>query len=117
MIIILEAGVNARSGTGIVVVDLDGDGDERTGWNIFYLHVATDRSVEAGSLVNAGDSIGHPSCEGKSVQANGTHIHIARKYNGEWVPADGTLVSIWMVGSLTMDQNNIWVHLPRAVKQ
>jgi len=29
----------------------------------------------------------HPSCEGG--KATGTHIHIARKYNGEWIPADG----------------------------
>ncbi|MCA1954005.1 MAG: hypothetical protein LDL12_02540, partial [Anaerolinea sp.] len=30
-----------------------------------------------------------PSCEGG--QATGTHVHIARKYNGEWVLADGPL--------------------------
>jgi hypothetical protein len=23
--------------------------------------------------------------------ANGTHVHIARKFNGEWIPADGKL--------------------------
>ncbi len=34
-----------------------------------------------------GDPIGHPSCEGGS--ATGTHVHIARKYNGEWIPASG----------------------------
>jgi len=84
-------GVVARSEAGIVVLDLDGDGDERTGWNIIYLHVAIDGRVTAGTRVNAGDSIGHPSCEGRGVIANGTHVHIARKYNGEWIPAGGTL--------------------------
>ena len=75
--------------TGKIVLDLDGDGDERTGWDIFYLHLATDGRVPAGAVLKAGDPVGHPSCEGGS--ATGTHVHIARKYNGEWIPADGTL--------------------------
>ncbi|MFC2064497.1 LysM peptidoglycan-binding domain-containing M23 family metallopeptidase [Chloroflexota bacterium] len=78
-----------RSETGIVVLDLDGDGDERTGWNIFYLHIGTDGRISQGELVKQGDRIGHPSCEGG--RTTGTHIHIARKYNGEWIPASGTL--------------------------
>ncbi|MEN6300228.1 MAG: hypothetical protein ABFD51_10050, partial [Anaerolineaceae bacterium] len=82
-------GVVVRSETGIVVLDLDGDGDERTGWNIFYLHVATDGRVPLGVQLNTGDRIGHPSCEGGT--ATGTHIHIARKYNGEWILADSVL--------------------------
>lgn len=85
----VAAGVIARSETGIVVLDLDGDGDERTGWSIFYLHVGTDGRVPAGVQVQAGDPIGHPSCEGGKT--TGTHVHIARKYNGEWILADGTL--------------------------
>jgi LasA protease len=47
--------------------------------------------------VDAGDHIGHPSCEGG--MATGTHLHIARKYNGEWVGAGGALpfvLSGWM---------------------
>ncbi len=82
-------GVIARTGEGIAVLDLDGDGDERTGWVIFYLHLATDSIVPAGSKLKAGDPIGHPSCEGG--HATGTHVHIARKYNGEWLQADGIL--------------------------
>ena len=78
-----------RSEPGIIVLDLDGDLDERTGWNIFYLHVATEGRSTVGSQLKAGDPIGHPSCEGGN--ATGTHIHIARKYNGEWIPADGAL--------------------------
>jgi LasA protease len=85
----LADGIIVRSETGIVVLDLDKDGNERTGWNIFYLHVATDGRITVGTHVQAGDPIGHPSCEGG--RATGTHIHIARKYNGEWLPADGTL--------------------------
>ena len=72
-----------------VVLDLDKDGDERTGWVLFYLHTATEGRVQVGREVHAGEIIGFPSCEGGS--STGTHIHIARKYNGEWIPAGGTL--------------------------
>jgi LasA protease len=37
--------------------------------------------------VEQGDHIGHPSC--LAGTATGTHVHIARKYNGEWIPANG----------------------------
>ncbi len=90
-VIALADGVIARSEIGILLLDLDGDGDERTGWNIFYLHAASNDRAVAGTYVHAGDKLGHPSCEGRGALANGTHIHIARKYNGEWIPADGTL--------------------------
>lgn len=82
-------GVVARSETGEVVLDLDGDGDERTGWAIFYLHVGTEGRAPLGAQLKAGDPVGYPSCEGGT--STGTHIHIARKYNGEWIPAEGTL--------------------------
>lgn len=82
-------GTVVRNDTGVAVLDLDGDGDERTGWVIFYLHLATDGLARAGTKLKAGDPIGHPSCEGG--HATGTHVHIARKYNGEWIQADGLL--------------------------
>jgi len=82
-------GVVARSETGVVVLDLDGDGDERTGWNVFYLHVSTEGRAPLGAALSAGDPLGHPSCEGG--RTTGTHVHIARKYNGEWILADGPL--------------------------
>ena len=83
----VSEGVVVRSGNGEVMLDLDGDGDERTGWNIFYLHVRSDGRAPVGAHLMQGDRIGHPSCEGGS--STGTHIHIARKYNGEWMPAEG----------------------------
>jgi LasA protease len=91
-------GLVVRSGNGVVVVDLDGDGSEQTGWNILYLHVATTDRVTKGVWVEQDDHIGHPSCEGGV--ATGTHLHIARKYNGEWILADGALpfvLSGWRV--------------------
>jgi hypothetical protein len=39
--------------------------------------------------LKAGERIGHPSCEGGF--ADGTHVHIARRFNGEWIPADQNL--------------------------
>lgn len=83
------AGLVVRTGPGLVVVDLDGDGHEQTGWVLIYLHVATEDRIPLGSWVAAGDPLGHASCEGGF--ATGTHLHFARKYNGEWVPADGPL--------------------------
>ncbi len=79
----------ARSEFGTVVLDLDGDGDERTGWVIFYFHIGTEGRAPAGLELQTGDRIGHPSCEGG--RATGTHVHIARKFNGEWIRADGPL--------------------------
>ncbi|MBN1285604.1 MAG: LysM peptidoglycan-binding domain-containing protein [Anaerolineae bacterium] len=76
-------GVVVRSGDGAVLLDLDGDGCEQTGWVIFYMHL-TNR-VEVGTAVNTGDLVGYPSCEGGFSTA--THVHVARKYNGEWIPA------------------------------
>jgi LasA protease len=40
-------------------------------------------------VVLTGDRIGHPSCEGGV--SNGTHVHLARRYNGEWIAADGQI--------------------------
>jgi LasA protease len=82
------SGLVTRAGRGLVVIDLDGDGMEQTGWNILYLHVS-DMQVSSGDWVEVSDLLGHPSCEGG--MATGTHVHIARKYNGEWIAADGPL--------------------------
>lgn len=78
-----------RVGNGMVLVDVDGDGSEETGWVILYLHIATKGKIALGSTVEVGTRLGHPSCEGGS--ATGTHVHIARKYNGEWISATGAL--------------------------
>jgi hypothetical protein len=79
-------GLIIESENGVVKLDLDGDGHEQTGWVILYLHIATDGRIANGMWVKEGDLIGHPSCEGG--RATGTQVHIARKYNGEWILAD-----------------------------
>lgn len=78
-----------RSGNGVVVIDLDGDGLEQTGWAVLYLHIASKDRIANGTWVETGDRLGKPSCEGG--RSTGTHVHIARKYNGEWIAADGPL--------------------------
>jgi len=82
-------GLVVRSENGVVVLDLDGDGYEETGWNLIYLHVATKERVRLDTWVETDDRIGHASCEGGV--STGTHLHFARKYNGEWILADGPL--------------------------
>jgi LasA protease len=95
----VAAGLVLRSDNGVVMLNLDGGGRETTGWDILYLHVATKDRVPAGKFVERGQPIGHPSCEGG--RATGTHVHIARKYNGEWIPAYGPVpfnLSGWVAG-------------------
>ena len=82
-------GLVVRSGEDGLALDLDKDGDERTGWVIYYLHLAREGRAPTGLELRAGDPIGYPSCEGGRV--TGTHVHIARKYNGEWILADSAL--------------------------
>ena len=92
------SGVVVRSEHNLLTLDLDGDGYEQTGWVLFYLHVAEHDRVPAGTQVSQDDRLGHPSCEGGT--ATGTHVHLARKYNGEWLPADGPVpftLSGWRV--------------------
>jgi LasA protease len=82
-------GVLARTESGLAMLDLDGDGDERTGWVILYLHLSSVDAAPQGKILKAGDVVGHPSCE--RGHATGTHVHVVRKYNGEWIAADGVI--------------------------
>jgi murein DD-endopeptidase MepM/ murein hydrolase activator NlpD len=82
-------GIVVRTDEGEVILDLDGDGQEQTGWDILFMHIAQKDSAKLGDVLKAGDLIGHPSCEGGV--SYGTHLHIARKYNGEWILAAGPI--------------------------
>ena len=79
-------GVIARMAEGVVVLDLDGDGNEGSGWTILYLHIDQHSALQVGQMVEAGSILGYASCSGGVSTA--THLHIARRYNGEWIPAD-----------------------------
>lgn len=82
-------GVIVRSDHYAVVLDLDGDGAEQTGWVLLYYHLADTSVAPTGTSVALDDPLGHPSCYGG--RATGKHVHLARKFNGEWLPADGPL--------------------------
>ena len=88
-VVAMADGIVARSEAGVVMEDLDGDGNERTGWDILYLHIASIGEARLGQSLKSGDPLGFPSCEGGT--ATGTNVHIARKYNGEWMPIDGAI--------------------------
>ncbi len=76
-------GLVVRSERSVVALDLDGDGDEGTGWVLIYQHMASEGRAAVGTWLQQDAPVGHPSCEGG--QATGTHLHLARKFNGEWV--------------------------------
>ena len=85
----VAGGLVTRTGEGVVMLDLDGDGNEGTGWSILYMHIESRDRVQPGVVLQAGEPLGHPSCEGG--RSSGTHVHIARKFNGVWIPADGSV--------------------------
>jgi hypothetical protein len=101
-----------RSDRSAVVLDLDGDGFEGTGWTILYYHIAEKERIAAGMQVNLDDPVGHPSCEGG--RTTGTHLHIARKYNGEWIAADGPLPFVMSGWRAYADERNYYGELRKG---
>jgi len=88
-VVAASPGLVVRADNGVVVIDMDGDGYEQTGWNMLYLHIGAKDRVKVGTWVEQNDRLGHASCEGGI--STGTHLHFARKFNGEWIAADGPL--------------------------
>jgi len=88
-VVAMADGIVARSEPGVVMEDLDGDGNERTSWDILYLHIASEGEAGLGQRLKRGNPVGFASCEGG--MATGTNVHIARKYNGEGIPIDSAI--------------------------
>ncbi len=110
-------GLVVRSGDGVVVQDLDGDGIEQTGWSLLYLHVATEGRAAVGTYLHQGDLVGYPSCEGG--YSTGTHLHLARRYNGVWIPADGSVpfvLSAWTSESAGIEYDGYLVKNGQTVE-
>ena len=116
-------GLVVRSGAAAVVLDLDGDGSEQTGWTLHYFHIGTEGRILAGTQVASGDVIGYASCEGGVT--SGTHFHIARRYNGVWIGAAGRIpfdLGGWIAssygtvydGTLTKDGETVEAYNGRA---
>lgn len=95
-----------RAVDNAVVLDLDNDGYEQTGWTILYYHLANSSIIPSGKQVETDFPLGHPSCEGG--RATGKHVHIARKYNGEWLAADGPLPFILSGWRAQADERNYY---------
>ncbi|MFU8771175.1 MAG: LysM peptidoglycan-binding domain-containing protein [Anaerolineales bacterium] len=109
-VVAVADGLVIRSENGAVVQDLSGDGYEQTGWTVLYLHIDSHNRVKSGTYLQAGDRIGHPSCEGGV--SSGTHLHIARRYNGEWIPADQSVPFImdgWASNGYRVEYNGTLV--------
>jgi murein DD-endopeptidase MepM/ murein hydrolase activator NlpD len=105
------------TGNGMVVQDLDGDGIWQTGWSILYMHVSSGERVAVGTYLEAGDRVGHASCEGGV--STGTHLHIARRYNGEWISADGDLPFVmdgWVSAGYGVEYNGSLIKGDRTVE-
>ena len=91
-VVAIADGSILRAENGAVIQDIDisgpntNDGFEQTGWTVLYMHIESRDRVSPGTYLQAGERIGHPSCEGGV--SSGTHVHLARRYNGEWIPAD-----------------------------
>ena len=94
-VVAVSDGTIVRADQGAVIQDLDPAGEqsndelEQTGWIVLYMHIEGRERVQAGDYIRAGEKIGHPSCEGGF--SSGTHVHLARRYNGEWISADQAL--------------------------
>jgi LasA protease len=105
-------GVIARAQDNAVALDLDGDGRESTGWVLLYYHVADEGMIAAATRVSAGDRLGHPSCQGG--RSTGKHVHVARKFNGEWLAADGPVPFVLSGWRAVADERNYYGSLVRG---
>jgi hypothetical protein len=52
---------------------------------IFHLHIGTEMRLARRRAEPPGIQIGHPLLQRRAIR--GTHVHLARKYNGEWILA------------------------------
>jgi LysM repeat protein len=89
-------GVVTASENGRVMEDLDGDGFQGTGWALLYMHLADDGRVDVGAKLKTGDPVGHPSCTGGAAETS--HVHFARLYNGQWIPAGDPKIPMVLSG-------------------
>ncbi len=89
-------GIVTASENGRVVQDLDGDGFQGTGWALLYMHLGTEGRVEVGTHLKTYAPMGHPSCEGGAAETS--HVHFARLYNGQWIPAADPNVPLVLSG-------------------
>lgn len=89
-------GIVFASGKGQVIVDLDGDGDINNSWAYLYYHMSDTDRIASGTMVKTGDRLGRVDCMwGKT---NGTHVHFARLYKGEYIQVEDSLAPMVLSG-------------------
>jgi hypothetical protein len=92
----VAGGTVVSSSTDGVVVELDEDSYEGTGWTHVYRFLSAFERVGEGTHVRAGDPLGHPSCEGGLTSQ--ARVSFARKFNGEWIPVDARFAPLVLGG-------------------
>jgi len=97
-----SSGIITRIGPGLLAHTVGDEDTELFGWTLVYMHLRVEKfKLRVGQRVQVGERLGRPSCDG-GLEATGTHLHLARKYNGEWMPAGGPpayVLSKWEVVS------------------
>lgn len=92
-----------RAERGRVMLSLDNSDFQGKGWTLMYMHIAASGRASVGAQLNAGDRIGHPSCEGGV--ADSTHVHFGWMYNGQWIDTQvmPMILSGWTITPLDQD--------------
>jgi LasA protease len=85
-----------RSSASGLVVSLEGSQFEGTGWAHVYSHLHPADRAAVGARVQAGERLGYPGCEGGLPTQ--TRVAFARKYQGEWIPADALTAPLVLDG-------------------
>jgi hypothetical protein len=107
-------GIITRASDNVLAIDLDGDGHEQTGWVLVFLHIVTEEDSLRGRYVAADTPLGHPSCE--RGNSTGTHVHLARKFNGEWISAGGPVPLILSGWEAQMGERSYQGTLQKGVR-
>lgn len=89
-------GIIISADNGRVIQDLDDDGFQGTGWALLYMHLADDERVNTGAKLQTGERVGHPACQGGAAETS--HVHFARLYNGQWIPAGDAKIPLLLSG-------------------
>ena len=89
-------GVVARSEPALVILDLDGDGDARTGWTIYYFHIGANGQVKAGSVLKEETQLVIPLAKEGGQQVPTSTSHACIMGNGSLLRGRWHLT--WRVG-------------------
>lgn len=88
-----------RSEHARVIESLSNGNFQGSGWTLMYMHIANVGRVKEGIQLATSDRVGHPSCEGGNADAS--HTHFARLYNGVWISANDIpfVLSGWKIAN------------------